>query len=118
MTIVKTLSAPLFAVVGATGTQGGSIIRALQASAKQYRVRAITRDTSKPAAQELEALGCELRAADVSTLDGALKAFEVADIAFAITLSDYAGGGGERVSVYTTSTLCDESVVFTVLQGI
>jgi len=89
MTISKDTSAPLFTVVGATGGQGGSTVRALQASSKPYRVRAITRDASKPAAKELQALGCEIVEDNVNTADGARKAFEGADVAFVMTHTEF-----------------------------
>jgi hypothetical protein len=47
------------------------------------------RDTSKPIAKELESMGCEAFAADVGTPEGANKAFEGADLAFCMTLSEY-----------------------------
>ncbi len=89
MTISKDASVPLFTVVGATGGQGGSTVRALQASSKPYRVRAITRDASKPAAKELQALGCEIVEVNVNTADGAKKAFEGADVAFVMTHTEF-----------------------------
>ncbi|KLO10536.1 NAD(P)-binding protein [Schizopora paradoxa] len=89
MAITKALTAPLFTVVGATGGQGGSVVRALQASSLQYRVRAITRDASKPAANALKELGCDVLEADVKTADGVKKAFDGADIGFAMTLTDF-----------------------------
>ena len=89
MTISELDSAPLFTVVGSTGTQGRSVVHAIKASAKLYRVRAITRDIGKPMAKELEALGCELVCADISTAEGCRRAFEGADFAYAMTVSDF-----------------------------
>lgn len=89
MTLVKSASAPLFVVIGASGNQGGSVVKALAASGRPYRVRAIMRDTSKPVAKQLEALSAETRAADVSTVDGAKFAFKGASLAFCNTVSEY-----------------------------
>lgn len=89
MTIVKAASAPLFVVLGSSGNQGGSVVRALAASSRPYRVRAIMRDTSKPIAKELEASGVETRAADVLTSEGLKHAFQDADLAFGHTASEY-----------------------------
>jgi len=50
-------------VFGATGNQGGSIIRAVLADAvlsKDYKIRGITRDASKPAAKALVEKGVEV----------------------------------------------------------
>ncbi len=49
-------------VFGATGAQGGSVIRALMndpEAANQFRIRGITRDPSKPNAQALAEKGVE-----------------------------------------------------------
>ena len=48
----------MIAVAGATGLQGGKVARRLLAQG--WKVRALTRDTNKPAAKELEAAGAEL----------------------------------------------------------
>ena len=84
MTISQELSAPLVVVVGATGTQGGSVIKALAESDKPYRIRGLTRDTSKPAALKLKAQGAELFSVSISVenADMVHKAFEGANIAF------------------------------------
>lgn len=52
----------VLAVIGATGKQGGSVINSVLGDPKaatRFSVRALTRDTSKPAAQELARKGCE-----------------------------------------------------------
>ncbi|KAJ7191848.1 NAD(P)-binding protein [Mycena pura] len=60
MTITQHLSSPLVAVVGATGGQGGSVIKALAESDKPYRVRGFSRDVSKPASEALKKQGVEM----------------------------------------------------------
>ncbi|KAG9000527.1 hypothetical protein FRB94_005377 [Tulasnella sp. JGI-2019a] len=87
MSISQDTSAPLVAVVGATGTQGGSVIKALSASKKPYRIRGFTRDTSKPAAQELIKQGAEMVSVTltIENKDQVFKAFEGAAIIFAMT---------------------------------
>lgn len=84
MTISQDLSAPLVAVVGATGVQGGSVIAALSESDRPYRIRGFTRDPTKPVAQELAAQGVEIFAVSL-VVDNATKVFEAfagANIAF------------------------------------
>lgn len=55
--------AKLITVFGATGNQGGSVIRAILADPKlkgEFNIRGVTRDLSKPAAEELKKMGVEL----------------------------------------------------------
>jgi uncharacterized protein YbjT (DUF2867 family) len=87
MTVTKESSAPLIVVIGATGTQGGSVIRELIASDKPYRIRGITRDASKPAASQLTAKGVEMVSTSISVGHEAdvRKAFEGATYVFAVT---------------------------------
>lgn len=64
----------LIAVTGAAGQQGGAVAR--QLLAEGWRVRALTRDVNKPAAQELKALGAQIVAGDMDSradLDAAFK---------------------------------------------
>jgi len=61
-------------VTGATGQQGGAVTRRLLADG--WKVRALTRDVSKPAAQALASAGAELVASDMdsrSDLDAAFQ---------------------------------------------
>lgn len=73
----------IIAVSGATGNQGGAVARKLLESGN-WKVRALTRDPSQPAAQELAARGAEIVRADlddhhsvVLALSGAYGAFSV-----------------------------------------
>lgn len=51
--------AKVISVFGATGKQGGAVVRNLLQS-NQWQVRAITRDPSKEAAKALEKLGAKV----------------------------------------------------------
>src|SRR5215212_4035616 len=53
----------IIAVTGATGQQGGAVAKKLLADG--WQVRALTRDTDKPAAQELASLGAQLVPGDM-----------------------------------------------------
>jgi uncharacterized protein YbjT (DUF2867 family) len=74
------------AVVGATGAQGGGVVRAiLRDSAGEFRARAITRDPNSEKARQLARLGAEVVAADIDDEDGLRRAFEGAHGAFCVT---------------------------------
>ncbi|KAJ6462698.1 NAD(P)-binding protein [Mycena vulgaris] len=87
MTITQDTSAPLVAVVGATGTQGGSVIKALRESDKPYRIRGFTRDATKPSAQELVKQGAEIVNISlvVENAEEVFKAFSGVNMAFLVT---------------------------------
>ncbi|KAJ7646921.1 NAD(P)-binding protein [Roridomyces roridus] len=87
MTITDAESAPLVAVVGATGNQGGSVVRALEESDMAYRIRAFTRDALKPAAQELASRGVELVSISLvlENKDKVYEAFQGVNMAFLVT---------------------------------
>ncbi|KAJ7133280.1 NAD(P)-binding protein [Mycena epipterygia] len=88
MTLSNLLTAPLTVIVGITGRQGGSVARALIASDKPYRLRGLSRDITKPAAQAFAEQGVEMVAVNLSAdkPEDALKAFAGADIAFEIAV--------------------------------
>jgi hypothetical protein len=84
MTISKLLTAPLTVIVGITGKQGGSVARALIASDKPYRLRGLSRDITKPAAQAFAAQGVEMVHVNLAAdkPEDALNVFSGTDIAF------------------------------------
>ncbi|KAJ7126446.1 NAD(P)-binding protein [Mycena crocata] len=87
MTISQDPAAPLAVLVGITGLQGGSVARTLIESDRPYRIRGLTRDATKPAAQAFAAQGVQIVSVSL-TIDNARKvreAFENADIAFLVT---------------------------------
>ena len=76
----------IIAVVGATGAQGGGLVRAILADPSGgFRARAITRDPSSAAAQELAQLGAEVVQGDVDDQASLRQAFEGAWGAFCVT---------------------------------
>ena len=72
----------IIAVTGATGQQGGAVARKLLADG--WKVRALTRDLDKPAAQELKALGAEVVAGDLESRDQLDAAFKGAYGVFSV----------------------------------
>lgn len=84
MTVTQDSSAPLVVVVGVTGNQGGSVVKALSESDKAYRIRGLTRDITKPTARALAAAGVELVAVALTSENtaAAREAFKAADIVF------------------------------------
>jgi uncharacterized protein YbjT (DUF2867 family) len=76
----------IIAVVGATGAQGGGLVRAILADPSgEFAARAITRDPSSEKARELAALGAEVVAGDVDDVDSLERAFAGAYGAFCVT---------------------------------
>ncbi|MGH8699892.1 MAG: NmrA/HSCARG family protein [Burkholderiales bacterium] len=76
----------IIAVVGATGNQGGGLVRALLAdSSGSFAVRALTRDPESEKARELAKLGVEVVKADLDSARTLREAFEGAYGAFCVT---------------------------------
>ncbi len=76
----------IIAVVGATGAQGGGLVRAILADRTgQYIPRALTRDVNSPKAVALAADGAEVVAADLDDAGTLRRAFEGAYGAFCLT---------------------------------
>src|SRR4029079_11988281 len=83
-------SKKLIAVIGATGQQGGAVVRALQASG-QFKVRALTRNPGKH-----RELAEEVVEADLDRPDTLKAAFEGAHGVFLVTFNSWQEGAELR----------------------
>ncbi|RAR16226.1 family transcriptional regulator [Stemphylium lycopersici] len=78
----------LITVFGATGNQGGSVIKHILADAalsKEFKIRGITRDVSKPAAQALVKQGVDMQKADLSSKSSLADVIRGAHSVFLVT---------------------------------
>ena len=76
----------IIAVAGATGAQGGGLVRSILADSNgEFAVRAITRDPGSPKARALAAAGAEVVAADIADKAAVARAFAGAHGAYCVT---------------------------------
>jgi uncharacterized protein YbjT (DUF2867 family) len=76
----------IIAVIGATGAQGGGLVRAICADPhSEFAARAITRDANSAKARELAALGAEVVEANVDDVESLKRAFAGAYGAYCVT---------------------------------
>ncbi|HLG39937.1 MAG TPA: NmrA family NAD(P)-binding protein, partial [Chitinophagaceae bacterium] len=76
----------IITVFGATGAQGGGLVRAIATdSNSEFSVRAVTRDTESEKAKALAAIGAEVVYGDLSNVESVHKALEGAYGAFFVT---------------------------------
>jgi len=76
----------LIAVIGATGAQGGGLVRSiLNDKSGAFGVRAITRDTNSDKAKTLTGSGAEVVSADLDNTDSLKEAFKNAYGVYAVT---------------------------------
>ena len=76
----------IIAVVGATGAQGGGLVRAILSDPSSgFTARALTRDANSDKAKGLAKLGAEVVAADVDDLESLQRAFQGAYGAYCVT---------------------------------
>lgn len=80
---------PSVLVIGATGNQGGSVVKAILP--KGYRIRTITRNLESPAAKKLIEQGVEIMKGDFSDSDSLIKAATGVDTVYAMT-TPFQGG--------------------------
>ena len=78
----------IIAVVGATGAQGGGLVRAIINDPNGgFSARAITRNVDSDKAKELAKLGTEVVAANVDDVESLKRAFAGAFGAYCVTVS-------------------------------
>ena len=80
----------LLVIFGATGQQGGSVAESVLSDpelSKQYKVRAVTRDPSKPAGLALQKKGAEVVKGDLDDAASLTSVLKGAHTVFAITVS-------------------------------
>lgn len=76
----------LLVVVGATGVQGGSVLKAMREHSRHsFKIRGITRNTNSGKAKALSAQGIEMVAADLNDESSLVQAFQGASAIFAVT---------------------------------
>jgi uncharacterized protein YbjT (DUF2867 family) len=76
----------IIAVIGATGAQGGGLVRAIVSDpASGFAARAITRDVNSDKAKALAKLGAEVVAANLDDVESVKRAFSGAYGAFCLT---------------------------------
>ncbi len=76
----------IIAVIGATGSQGGGLVRAIHSDpGSPFRARAVTRNPNSEAARALAKLGAEVVAGDVDDAGSLERAFQGAHGAFCVT---------------------------------
>jgi uncharacterized protein YbjT (DUF2867 family) len=80
------MSKPIITVFGATGAQGGGLVRALLADPERhFAVRAVTRRPDSPAALKLAEAGAEVVLADIDDRASVVRALEGAYGAYLVT---------------------------------
>ncbi|MEE9181497.1 MAG: NmrA/HSCARG family protein [candidate division NC10 bacterium] len=80
-------------ITGATGNWGGALARILLR--KGHRVRALSRRTDSPAAQELRNIGAEIAVGDFEDVPSLTRATQGMDAVFLVTIFYEAGTEGE-----------------------
>lgn len=82
MVATSSTAAPLITVFGSTGAQGSSVIDHLIASDKEYRIRGLTRDSTKASAKELTNKGVEVVQGNLDDKDAIIRVLDGATYAF------------------------------------
>jgi uncharacterized protein YbjT (DUF2867 family) len=84
-TLENNTSKKTIVVCGATGTQGGSVIRQLLVSDDLWHIVALTRNAKASKALTLSELGVKVKKANMENKESLIEAFKGADAVFAVT---------------------------------
>ncbi|KAI5116408.1 hypothetical protein M0805_006226 [Coniferiporia weirii] len=102
-------SKPLIVVLGATGAQGGSVVRyLLDDPDRSFRIRALTRNVNSAKAKELDAAGVEVVKADLDDPESMKGVFEGAYGVFGVT--NYWETMSEEVEIRQGKMLIDAAL--------
>ncbi|KAI9369630.1 hypothetical protein BJX61DRAFT_536274 [Aspergillus egyptiacus] len=102
-------------VIGATGSQGGSVVAELLQHPDRYHIRALTRDPTKDAAQALAKRGVEVQRADLDDGKEALATvFAGAHAIFALT--DFWQTQSVDAEIQQGKAIADAAAMTTTLQ--
>jgi uncharacterized protein YbjT (DUF2867 family) len=103
----------IIAVAGATGAQGGGLVRSILADpGGEFAVRAITRDVASPKAQALAAAGAEVVAADIADTAAVARAFAGAYGAYGVTFFwDHFSPDQERTQAHALADAAQQAGV-------
>lgn len=102
----------LLVIFGVTGQQGASVANTVlehEKLSKMYRVRGVTRDTSKPEARKLSEKGVEIVSGDFNDRAAIKSALKGAHAVFVVTVSLYHSGGFEE-EIVQGKAIADEAV--------
>jgi len=107
------MSRKIIAVAGATGAQGGGLVRAILADpGGEFAVRAITRDVASPKARALAAAGAEVVAADIADTAAVARAFAGAYGAYCVTFFwDHFSPDQERIQAHAMADAAQQEGV-------
>jgi uncharacterized protein YbjT (DUF2867 family) len=103
----------IIAVAGATGAQGGGLVRSILADpGGAFAVRAITRDAASPKARALAAAGAEVVAADIGDTAAVARAFAGAYGAYCVTFFwDHFSPDQERTQAHAMADAAQQAGV-------
>jgi uncharacterized protein YbjT (DUF2867 family) len=103
----------IIAVAGATGAQGGGLVRSILAEpGGEFAVRAITRDVASPKARALAAAGAEVVAADIADTAAVARAFAGAYGAYCVTFFwDHFSPDQERIQAHALADAAKQAGV-------
>jgi len=107
---MATTTKPIIVITGATGAQGGSALRALEATG-QFSLRAVTRNVQSEAAQALAKSGVEVLKGDATDAQSMERAFAGAWGAYLVTnFWDPAAGLAHDTDLVQGKTMVDTAV--------